>query len=525
MNQALRLTSLGLVLATATACTPTLDLDIKLVTTSCDPDVRFNPMKDDASAVTQFRFAVTGEGVDPTSFQKVMNTSDGTLTLPEIPIGPDINLRVDALLPSGAILASGQTGPMDLTDRKDALPVTIFLRRTNAFTPTTGSASQTTCTKLTKPRAAHTATVLNDGRVLFVGGYYEQDGTRTYTSSTEIYDPRTGEFTAGPSLRQGRAHHTATKLPGTPYTLIAGGEYPSGANPNEPLVTAEIYDEARNEFVLLQMKKARSRHAAAVPTEGGVVVLVGGYGKDGILSSIETFDIRKVGQAGGPFAENVDGDLFMRAEASAIGLPGGRILIAGGIAGTNVLDATTLLKATEAGTYKVVDTWAAKLSVARAKPLLAALDENTILVSGGFTQAPPQSQRLNAKDATATDATDVIRIVNGAGTATAQPDLHLSEASGYGGMVSLGDGRVLAGGGSSKTATGVTTAPLITDLIYAEDAEVASRTPNIATLRRARYQSTWTLLQDGTVLVAGGIDLVPEPTFLDSLEVFQPGPR
>ena len=49
-------------------------------------------------------------------------------------------------------------------------------------------------------RVSHTATVLEDGRVLIVGGFdYGQDSPPS-ASTAEIYDPTTGSFVpAGPA--------------------------------------------------------------------------------------------------------------------------------------------------------------------------------------------------------------------------------------------------------------------------------------------------------------------------------------
>jgi hypothetical protein len=83
------------------------------------------------------------------------------------------------------------------------------------------------------PRAEHTLTTLDDGRVLVAGGrdYFEQP-----TSSTELFDPETNTFTSGPPLRTARFGHTATALPGG-RVLVAGGQ----VGGNQWTASAELY--------------------------------------------------------------------------------------------------------------------------------------------------------------------------------------------------------------------------------------------------------------------------------------------
>ena len=76
-------------------------------------------------------------------------------------------------------------------------------------------------------RVFHTATLLNNGKVLVAGGH---------DASAEIFDPTSGTFAATGSMSVGRDSHTATLL-ANGKVLIAGGENVSG-----PLATTELYD-------------------------------------------------------------------------------------------------------------------------------------------------------------------------------------------------------------------------------------------------------------------------------------------
>jgi hypothetical protein len=76
---------------------------------------------------------------------------------------------------------------------------------------------------MTDGRQQHTATLLQDGRVLLTGGYWSDGQKWRVLSSTEIYDPATGRFSATGSMGAARDSHTATLLDDG-RVLIAGGE-------------------------------------------------------------------------------------------------------------------------------------------------------------------------------------------------------------------------------------------------------------------------------------------------------------
>lgn len=135
---------------------------------------------------------------------------------------------------------------------------------------------------MTTSRAAHTATLLQNGKVLVAGGFA---GGSTF-STIELFDPTTRSFTTAGKMNVARAGHTATLL-SNGKVLIAGGY-----NGNY-VASAELYDPARNSFIPASaMVAARSGHVATV-LPNGKVLLAGGVGVGWtFLNSAELFESR-----------------------------------------------------------------------------------------------------------------------------------------------------------------------------------------------------------------------------------------
>jgi hypothetical protein len=90
-------------------------------------------------------------------------------------------------------------------------------------------------------RSGQSATLLPDGRVLIAGG-----GVRGSLATAELYDPSTGVFTPTGNMVTGQAGHTATLL-NNGKVLITGGEIESTSN--WPIVAPpELYDPATGTF-------------------------------------------------------------------------------------------------------------------------------------------------------------------------------------------------------------------------------------------------------------------------------------
>ncbi len=74
-------------------------------------------------------------------------------------------------------------------------------------------------------RAAHTATLLPDGRVLVIGGFRPSDDGNIEIASSptaEIWDPATSSFGPAGRLITPRDWHTATLLPDGRVLVIGG---------------------------------------------------------------------------------------------------------------------------------------------------------------------------------------------------------------------------------------------------------------------------------------------------------------
>lgn len=173
---------------------------------------------------------------------------------------------------------------------------------------------------MSTPRLAHTATRLTDGRVLIAGGW-DTFGLAT----AELYDPAMGTFASGCTMTMARYAHKATLLDNG-SVLLSGG---CNGSPCVFLTNGELYDSTSGTFGATgSMITARVHHTATLLRDGKVLI-VGGLGTGGFLASAELYDPA----AGGftPAGTLVRG---ARGLPTATMLNDGRVLIAGGARGT-----------------------------------------------------------------------------------------------------------------------------------------------------------------------------------------------
>jgi large repetitive protein len=189
------------------------------------------------------------------------------------------------------------------------------------YDPTTGVFSP--AGSLQVARRLATATPLNDGTILIAGGL---DSTGTAIASAEIYDPETGTFTLTGNLNTARGLHTATLLNGGDV-LIAGGS-PSDASNEVPLASAELYNPATRTFSPTGNLNAPRTFASATLLNNGTVLIAGGEGPGSpnlvALTSAEVFD-----PVAGTFSSTGSLGVPRAARAAAL-LANGTVLLAGG---------------------------------------------------------------------------------------------------------------------------------------------------------------------------------------------------
>ncbi|MBN2356821.1 amidohydrolase family protein [candidate division KSB1 bacterium] len=164
-----------------------------------------------------------------------------------------------------------------------------------------------------------TATLLNDGTVLIAGGVNAQ-------KYAELYDPATGLFTLiSDTLHAPRCFHTATLMPDG-KVLIAAGQDKNGPQTHDK---AEIYDPQARTFTLTgSLTQHRSGHTATL-LQDGTVLITGGTqtttpGSGFFLDACERYD-----PVTGTFSA-IQSMHAPRISHAATLLPDGRALISGG---------------------------------------------------------------------------------------------------------------------------------------------------------------------------------------------------
>jgi len=238
-------------------------------------------------------------------------------------------------------------------------------------------------------RAMHAATLLTDGSMFISGG---ADAAQNVTATCDLYDPATNTFSPTAPMSRGRIGHTATLLPNG-FVLVAGGsnvlapDFLSFLFGNT--ITTEIYDPATQTFAAgpAIASGAKAFHTATT-LDNGRVVLAGGYSityVSGFAVAIISSNIDVFDPSTGTFLINPFRSMRRtRVAHSAALLADGRVLFAGG-ASDPIESSPVIADAEIYDPVADVSTLVAPMATARGQFVMSLLGSGKVLAAGGFT--------------------------------------------------------------------------------------------------------------------------------------------
>ena len=222
--------------------------------------------------------------------------TQGSTAIPSSAGFQDADHLMATLTPTGPLGAGTDytltinQGVQDFAGQGLPAPVTVQFTTAGAkpidtLPHATGPGSFAATGQMSTKRGQHTATLLANGKVLIAGGVQStaQDATGVTLATAELYDPATGLFSATGSMAARRRMPSATLLLDG-RVLIAGGFDGSSA-----LSSTELYDPTTGTFRSAgNMITARGDHDGIL-LDNGTVLFVGGWG--GSSSSVPPAEI------------------------------------------------------------------------------------------------------------------------------------------------------------------------------------------------------------------------------------------
>jgi hypothetical protein len=222
--------------------------------------------------------------IDVTNTAELYNPILGTWTL----TGPMTTNRegfTATLLPNGTVLvAGGDAGTYEI----DNIVFTILLASAEFYHPSQGTWAPTG--PMAIPHDNHTATLLPNGQVLVAGGWGEYGSGDVFPiAASELYDPASGTWTSTGAMNDARYYHTANLLPNGEVLVAGGNDYPSPDFTDSVVPSAEVYDPGRETWTRTGSLNVPRYYHTAVTLPNGQVLVAGGAGVDSVLSPAELY--------------------------------------------------------------------------------------------------------------------------------------------------------------------------------------------------------------------------------------------
>ncbi|MBN1774462.1 MAG: DUF4215 domain-containing protein [Deltaproteobacteria bacterium] len=305
-----------------------------------------------------------------------------------------------------------------------------FLTSAERYDPATNR--WTPAGNMTRGRAMHVAALLNSGSVLIAGG---SSPYPTFIASAELHDPLAGSWSGTDSMAEDRGYSPAIFLHDGRLFVMGGFTYIGGAYVVGSRATTELYDPTAASWSFgTPMLQDRRTHVAVTLADGRILVAGGDYG------NMSDHGVRRTAEIHDPVAESwtATGSMaFKRAYFGGVRLPDGRVLVAGGVyldapGGPFYYPPETEIFDPAAGTWTTV----APMSVGRSGPTLTLLPDGRAVVIGG------------SDGSTTHDTAEVYDPV----TDSWLPAGVMSTPRGRHTATTLPDGRILVVGGSNGAA-------------------------------------------------------------------------
>lgn len=261
-------------------------------------------------------------------------------------------------LPSGRVLIAGGRDP-------EITPSVLDLAE--LYDPVAGS--WLPAASMASKHAGHSATSLQDGRVLIAGG----SNGEMLVPLSEVYDPGLTPWKKEASMTSGRALHTATRLKAPDGRVLVAAGHDGSAHLN----TAELYDPATGSWTATtgSLLSPRIQHTMTLLPDGAVLV-TGGWDGSTTFETAERYEPQTDSWA----TTAVPMASARRLHAATL-LQNGVVLVSGGLESSepSLLDTTELYD-------PVNDSWAAS-----ANPMAWSHDAHTatllksglVLLAGG----------------------------------------------------------------------------------------------------------------------------------------------